>query len=170
MIQLSRARPWPERAGVANSRTAVVGDEAHRSAGIAARIVQIAVEAHAAAVGDEILHGQAMPRRHDECIRAKRVRHERKRLARATFDAEAITAGRRAAEPRRECAVGFEVGSPDPFLQTDIAAQHAGHAVREFDTHRRSEEHTSELQSLMRNSYAVFCLKKKNKRDKTISI
>src|SRR3546814_8082136 len=28
----------------------------------------------------------------------------------------------------------------------------------------RSEEHTSELQSLMRNSYAVFCLKKKNKQ------
>src|SRR3546814_2867169 len=27
---------------------------------------------------------------------------------------------------------------------------------------RRSEEHTSELQSLMRISYAVFCLKKKN--------
>src|SRR3546814_6518680 len=26
----------------------------------------------------------------------------------------------------------------------------------------RSEEHTSELQSLMRSSYAVFCLKKKN--------
>src|SRR3546814_4989161 len=29
---------------------------------------------------------------------------------------------------------------------------------------QRSEEHTSELQSLMRISYAVFCLKKKNKR------
>src|SRR3546814_2336495 len=28
----------------------------------------------------------------------------------------------------------------------------------------RSEEHTSELQSLMRSSYAVFCLKKKNKK------
>src|SRR3546814_10204956 len=28
----------------------------------------------------------------------------------------------------------------------------------------RSEEHTSELQSLMRISYAVFCLKKKNKQ------
>src|SRR3546814_3996527 len=27
----------------------------------------------------------------------------------------------------------------------------------------KSEEHTSELQSLMRSSYAVFCLKKKNK-------
>src|SRR3546814_10867228 len=32
----------------------------------------------------------------------------------------------------------------------------------------RSEEHTSELQSLMRISYAVFCLKKKNKKDKNI--
>src|SRR3546814_5602847 len=32
----------------------------------------------------------------------------------------------------------------------------------------RSEEHTSELQSLMRNSYAVFCLKK-NKKDTTIT-
>src|SRR3546814_9929693 len=30
----------------------------------------------------------------------------------------------------------------------------------------RSEEHTSELQSLMRISYAVFCLKKKNKQTK----
>src|SRR3546814_5592116 len=30
--------------------------------------------------------------------------------------------------------------------------------------HARSEEHTSELQSLMRNSYAVFCLKKKTER------
>src|SRR3546814_1240737 len=30
---------------------------------------------------------------------------------------------------------------------------------------QRSEEHTSELQSLMRISYAVFCLKKKNKKN-----
>src|SRR3546814_3904453 len=32
----------------------------------------------------------------------------------------------------------------------------------------RSEEHTSELQSLMRISYAVFCLKKKNKQDQQV--
>src|SRR3546814_6274970 len=32
---------------------------------------------------------------------------------------------------------------------------------------RRSEEHTSELQSLMRISYAVFCLKKKNTKETT---
>src|SRR3546814_10851792 len=39
-------------------------------------------------------------------------------------------------------------------------------AARTF--HIRSEEHTSELQSLMRISYAVFCLKKKkNKNDNT---
>src|SRR3546814_2618987 len=42
----------------------------------------------------------------------------------------------------------------------------AGAAGCEFATGRRrwrSEEHTSELQSLMRISYAVFCLKKKTK-------
>src|SRR3546814_4506132 len=33
----------------------------------------------------------------------------------------------------------------------------------------RSEEHTSELQSLMRNSYAVFCLKKKNITEHTLT-
>src|SRR3546814_9681779 len=32
---------------------------------------------------------------------------------------------------------------------------------------RRSEEHTSELQSLMRSSYAVFCLKKKKRHNTT---
>src|SRR3546814_3657769 len=40
----------------------------------------------------------------------------------------------------------------------------AQHTARcNSDGGSRSEEHTSELQSLMRNSYAVFCLKKKNK-------
>src|SRR3546814_3727117 len=40
----------------------------------------------------------------------------------------------------------------------DISALVFG-ALEDPDRHR-SEEHTSELQSLMRNSYAVFCLKK----------
>src|SRR3546814_4102474 len=35
-----------------------------------------------------------------------------------------------------------------------------------FGPSHRSEEHTSELQSLMRISYAVFCLKKKKRRQK----
>src|SRR3546814_5499214 len=38
----------------------------------------------------------------------------------------------------------------------------AEHAVQRRPRPVRSEEHTSELQSLMRISYAVFCLKKKN--------
>src|SRR3546814_7372137 len=38
------------------------------------------------------------------------------------------------------------------------------HPLRQAADIVRSEEHTSELQSLMRISYAVFCLKKKNKK------
>src|SRR3546814_5513553 len=45
------------------------------------------------------------------------------------------------------------------FVRADGPADWAG------DDDGRSEEHTSELQSLMRISYAVFCLKKKTKID-----
>src|SRR3546814_3483497 len=42
---------------------------------------------------------------------------------------------------------------------------HRVHELRPVRCHlRRSEEHTSELQSLMRISYAVFCLKKKKQK------
>src|SRR3546814_3130820 len=41
---------------------------------------------------------------------------------------------------------------------------HADHLLDIGDEKDRSEEHTSELQSLMRISYAVFCLKKKTKK------
>src|SRR3546814_10663326 len=40
----------------------------------------------------------------------------------------------------------------------------AANVSRASQAMRRSEEHTSELQSLMRISYAVFCLNKKNKQ------
>src|SRR3546814_8767518 len=43
----------------------------------------------------------------------------------------------------------------DPFSVSEISAA-------QLKDDPRSEEHTSELQSLMRISYAVFCLKKKN--------
>src|SRR3546814_2010998 len=42
-----------------------------------------------------------------------------------------------------------------------IAAQGGINAAKNYQNDGRSEEHTSELQSLMRISYAVFCLKKK---------
>src|SRR3546814_10218823 len=51
----------------------------------------------------------------------------------------------------------FRVDGDQRNLAQVLAAAHR---------HRRSEEHTSELQSLMRISYAVFCLKKKKKHTK----
>src|SRR3546814_8678401 len=39
--------------------------------------------------------------------------------------------------------------------------RHHAPRARAANGHRRAEEHTTELQSLMRNSYAGFCLKKK---------
>src|SRR3546814_10893098 len=44
----------------------------------------------------------------------------------------------------------------------------ADHRGADRDTAVRSEEHTSELQSLMRISYAVFCLKKKTQHKKNV--
>src|SRR3546814_4059400 len=60
---------------------------------------------------------------------------------------------------------------PEPLLRTRVlrhgaaggAAWAAGHPLR-------SEEHTSELQSLMRISYAVFCLQKKKKETEETNV
>src|SRR3546814_5575313 len=55
----------------------------------------------------------------------------------------------------------------DPLGHGSLVCSVSANCTRHADvgpgrTRVRSEEHTSELQSLMRNSYAVFCLKKKN--------
>src|SRR3546814_8410572 len=58
-----------------------------------------------------------------------------------------------------------EEGNPaplDPALFDNALANRDSHSGFSIDDDGRSEEHTSELQSLMRISYAVFCLKKKN--------
>src|SRR3546814_6529485 len=59
-------------------------------------------------------------------------------------------------DPARE--IGLAAGDDKMVARID-------HPRREHDVAqiKRSEEHTSELQSLMRISYAVFCLKKKKK-------
>src|SRR3546814_1836647 len=54
-------------------------------------------------------------------------------------------------------------GMSDIARKTGLRRQALYNALSE----NRSEEHTSELQSLMRISYAVFCLKKKNKHKYT---
>src|SRR3546814_4431415 len=48
-----------------------------------------------------------------------------------------------------------------------MRGDHFGPTFESSEVRLRSEEHTSELQSLMRISYAVFCLKKKNTNKQT---
>src|SRR3546814_2783598 len=55
----------------------------------------------------------------------------------------------------------LEPGAVQPCAGARIPGPAAAANVRLDRIHIRSEEHTSELQSLMRISYAVFCLKKK---------
>src|SRR3546814_5271389 len=55
------------------------------------------------------------------------------------------------------------VGGVADRTAAPVMARHRGEGSQ------RSEEHTSELQSLMRISYAVFCLKKKKKTNKSKS-
>src|SRR3546814_3038229 len=49
----------------------------------------------------------------------------------------------------------------EPLAAVPVAGAALGLLIEMFADIARSEEHTSELQSLMRISYAVFCLKKK---------
>src|SRR3546814_8893794 len=58
--------------------------------------------------------------------------------------------------PARRCRAVLQC-SPAGSIPTQPGSEQQTALLR-----RRSEEHTSELQSLMRTSYAVFCLKKKN--------
>src|SRR3546814_2142039 len=55
-------------------------------------------------------------------------------------------------------------GSAPDIADRDIANPYGAILSVALLLRHRSEEHTSELQSLMRNSYAVFCLKKKKKK------
>src|SRR3546814_4597493 len=65
---------------------------------------------------------------------------------------------------RVNAVVYFRVVEPDKsVLQVENFLQ-ATSQLAQTRLVARSEEHTSELQSLMRISYAVFCLKKKKKR------
>src|SRR3546814_10112279 len=73
----------------------------------------------------------------------RRARH----LEQLQFHGRALLAMR--SEDGRECRSGCALADAEPQLAAATG---------------RSEEHTSELQSLMRISYAVFCLKKNKKK------
>src|SRR3546814_5190786 len=81
----------------------------------------------------------------------------------------------RGVEPRAEAAVADDLGAV-PVAEAPRSAEVVGVGVGDHDRvdvaglvsgSLRSEEHTSELQSLMRTSYAVFCLKKKTSTSKS---
>src|SRR3546814_3464317 len=82
-----------------------------------------------------------------------------------------------AAPGGRRCRAAAAVRSRLPVVQHP-AAEHRQRRRKVHRRHRgadrrqrpRSEEHTSELQSLMRISYAVFCLKKKKKNTNTTTV
>src|SRR3546814_16157357 len=69
---------------------------------------------------------------------------------------DALTALREASERVREAGKAADRKGADVAAQTKGKVEDGNERAR-----ARSEEHTSELQSLMRISYAVFCLKKK---------
>src|SRR3546814_7430824 len=53
--------------------------------------------------------------------------------------------------------------SSRPLFSAPMGLSKSWHSREQSRAAKRSEEHTSELQSLMRISYAVFCLKKKKR-------
>src|SRR3546814_5951153 len=64
--------------------------------------------------------------------------------------------------PEERDALSFEQGQRPSRLGLRLGEEGGSGEQGADQPTRRSEEHTSELQSLMRISYAVFCLKKKN--------
>src|SRR3546814_8839501 len=74
-----------------------------------------------------------------------------------------ICRSRRLGCPDRACGDGSRAWHRQPHLHLHSFEQVASASAKQGTTAGRSEEHTSELQSLMRISYAVFCLKKKKK-------
>src|SRR3546814_2124166 len=99
-----------------------------------------------------------------QAIQRQRAHHPR--CERADDAGHVAAAPVRAAEPVAKLGGVATLVLPRPHadaaarLAVDLDGEHGRVQV---DHVHRSEEHTSELQSLMRISYAVFCLKKKKK-------
>src|SRR3546814_9180988 len=96
-------------------------------------------------------------RHHDTIDHARRLQLGARRMPRREVEIE--QSGERASQAERH--------QPGPRRLAPVHREHAGarlppHQPEPRQIDQRSEEHTSELQSLMRISYAVLCLKHKN--------
>src|SRR3546814_5261196 len=102
----------------------------------------------------DIVVGQPMTRMHLYPV----LGHKRRRIG------EALQLGRpgMVLKMRVEPGVQLDDGRFQPHCRLDLPGVRLYEQADANARAGRSEERTSELQSLMRNSYAVFCLKKKN--------
>src|SRR3546814_5849092 len=73
--------------------------------------------------------------------------------------------GARRLDPLDKSDCLFAAVAPLHPLEDHVVARLQREVQVRHNSFMRSEEHTSELQSLMRISYAVFCLKKKNTKE-----
>src|SRR3546814_4534713 len=93
-----------------------------------------------------------------ECRRLALKRTKHQFIAHQPIEARPVEIGQKLPDQSGDvCHIGDGV----PFARRD-RFRRGGEIGVKLGLGTRSEEHTSELQSLMRISYAVFCLKKKN--------
>src|SRR3546814_5844349 len=95
----------------------------------------------------------------DRVLEARR--DERCRGCRAQIDQQPGCAVLDGVDHRRENIFFLQAGARQGLLLRVFLDDVDHFGDRDTADQARSEEHTSELQSLMRSSYAVFCLKKK---------
>src|SRR3546814_3086605 len=96
-------------------------------------------------------------------VRARRLDRDHQIGVAERFRQEVDCTALDRADRRRNVTMACDEDNRRMLRFCDLPLQVEAVDVWQFDIEDRSEEHTSELQSLMRISYAVFCLKKKKK-------
>src|SRR3546814_9601827 len=100
------------------------------------------------------------------------IRYEGGKLIRAATRGDGLVGEDVTANARtiRDIPQQLPQGAPDIFeVRGEVYMAKADFAALNERQADRSEEHTSDIQSLMRNSYAVFCLKKKKQKHSNIT-
>src|SRR3546814_2932824 len=97
--------------------------------------------------------------------RSSALHHARGEVAERGRDVQAVhqrRARQHDEQPDDDEQLALAIAADEPQQRVDEEAPRQHQPDNRADGVERSEEHTSELQSLMRISYAVFCLKNKN--------
>src|SRR3546814_1925085 len=132
--------PRPDRAELAGGVVAHGEDEVHRRRAGRSELVP--------ALRAQAVHRDVLVAQQVQCVGMRR--------------ALGVAAGAEGAEATAAETVQQRLGQDAARRVPGAQEQHVVGGLRHASS--RSEEHTSELQSLMRSSYAVFCLKKKKNK------